>query len=1254
MTSPQCGGRCLSVPSNKKLGTSGELRGCLGSTAMLGSGAGMDVSKLQRLHDLVTRAIEATTAAGVAKVLVDAGMAALGASSGGVWLIRAYQLENVHFGGELTAPQLVSPAGDSALAACVREQESQWLATPAEHAARFPMSAALTACACLPLLARGRAIGAAAFASRQTLDLSADKVLLSLFTRQCAQALEQLQLIDAERAARRHAEQLALRMDALQAATVRLAAVHGIEQTARTIISDVRTALHGTGVGLWLVEDDVAVLCAHEGWSDAAVTAGARIPMDGKGPLAEALRSRRLMWIERDSAALRFAFVPEQWQNVHSGVNVPLVAEGRLIGAFCVTFEQQRTFDVGDREFLDVYAVHAAQAIHRVRLVEETTKLAGRMTALQAIAARLGEARGFDEVARIVIDEAISAIGASTAALWQLQGPDIVLAIQVGSPSSVIENVSRIGIAEGGALAEAVRSRTPQYLESRAVAQERNQFQEVRWAVIEAAAFVPLVAHDRLLGVIGLGFAQPRRFDSGERELIELFAGHVAQAIARGRDDRAQRFLAEASSSLAGSLDAHSVLQRVGELIVEEFADWCFVDLTRADGSLERAIVAHADPADHALAEELRRVGAPMTTGVPNVIESQKPLIIERLSEQDLTRTQHDAQGGRLARALRAQSVLCVPMSVGGRAIGAITWIGRTRSLDARDVQIAAQIARAAAASLDNARLYQAEAASARRLGKLYELTVALSSARTPEDVANVTTQLGAEATGALSGFVWMRDSSGAMRAIGAHAPIEWVRQWSVLPAGTSLPAHRVIETGESVWMESTDNYEREAPAAFASARAAGRVNAFVALPLVVGGARRGVLSLSWQGNHHFEPDERTLLLAIARSCEQALERAELYTTEAHARAAAEAASRVKDEFLAMLGHELRNPLAPIVTALELMRMRGIEDGADERAVIERQVQHLARLVDDLLDISRITRGKIELRRTRDELIRAIEPAIEAVSMLFVQHRHQLQVVVPATGLRVDADIQRLSQVVRNLLTNAAKFSAPGARVEVTARLVEADIELVVSDNGRGIAPELLPHVFEPFVQGTQSTERAGGGLGLGLAIVKNIVEVHGGSVSIASDGNGTRVSVRLPCVVQPDEVRPAGQAASRSVQLLRVLVVDDNVDAAELLGELLRLLGHHPIIAHDGDAALAMSAQTCPELAILDLGLPGMDGYELARKLKSNANTAQLPIVALSGYGQPSDRERSFAAGFLEHLVKPIERQQLQAVIDRFALPPR
>jgi CheY-like chemotaxis protein/anti-sigma regulatory factor (Ser/Thr protein kinase) len=251
--------------------------------------------------------------------------------------------------------------------------------------------------------------------------------------------------------------------------------------------------------------------------------------------------------------------------------------------------------------------------------------------------------------------------------------------------------------------------------------------------------------------------------------------------------------------------------------------------------------------------------------------------------------------------------------------------------------------------------------------------------------------------------------------------------------------------------------------------------------------------------------------------------------------------------------------------------------------------------------------------------------------------------------LLVDGDSARLSQVVRNLLTNAVKFTPAGGKISIAARTVGDHVELEVRDNGRGIAPALLPRVFEPFVQGAQGTERSGGGLGLGLAIVKSLVELHGGAVAVASDPKGTCVTVRLPLAPENRPAMPSGRTVALPARSLRVLVVDDNLDAATLIGDLLRILGHDPVIAHDGPGALAVAERDRPQLAILDIGLPGMDGYELARRLRERPGLAEVPVVALTGYGQASDRDRTKAAGFSEHLVKPIDLQRLHEVVGRF-----
>jgi signal transduction histidine kinase len=376
---------------------------------------------------------------------------------------------------------------------------------------------------------------------------------------------------------------------------------------------------------------------------------------------------------------------------------------------------------------------------------------------------------------------------------------------------------------------------------------------------------------------------------------------------------------------------------------------------------------------------------------------------------------------------------------------------------------------------------------------------------------------------------------------------------------------------------------------------------------------------------------------------------------EALAHEAAQA-SRAKDEFLAMLGHELRNPLAPMRTALQLMRLRGSE--SREQDVLERQVRHLSRLVDDLLDVSRITRGKIDLDRRPVELSEVVLRAMEIASPVLEHAHHEVVLQVPRQGLGVDVDIERMAQVVSNLLTNAAKYSDARSRIQVTGTLQGDRVSLSVRDEGSGIAPEMLSRVFEAFVQQPQTIDRARGGLGLGLAIVKSLVEQHDGRVSAHSlgIGQGSEFVVELPwdaTVATPrSDPRTAPPEPRVSTERKkRVLVVDDNEDAAEMLQHALASLGFEVQIAHDGPSALALSERFLPDVALLDIGLPVMDGFELAGHLRAllldSGRVPKLRLLAVTGYGQENDRARSAHAGFDEHLVKPIDLGRLARSIE-------
>jgi signal transduction histidine kinase len=371
-------------------------------------------------------------------------------------------------------------------------------------------------------------------------------------------------------------------------------------------------------------------------------------------------------------------------------------------------------------------------------------------------------------------------------------------------------------------------------------------------------------------------------------------------------------------------------------------------------------------------------------------------------------------------------------------------------------------------------------------------------------------------------------------------------------------------------------------------------------------------------------------------------------TEQLHARQQAEDASRAKDEFLAMLGHELRNPLAPILTALHLMRMNWADAAGKERGIIERQVRHMVRLVDDLLDVARITRGRVELQRAPLDLGTVIAQAVETVSPLFEQKRQRLAVQV-AQDLPLQGDAVRLGQIVANLLTNATKFTEVGGHVGLHARRDGDDALLVVEDEGIGMSSDELLVVFEPFVQGKrQALNRPHGGLGLGLAIARSLAALHGGTLDAQSDGpgRGSRFTLRLPLqVVGATAEAPARAAAWRVAandSVRRVLVVDDNQDAATTMATLLEALGHRPLVAHDGPSALQLLEQHPVDIAVLDIGLPVMDGYELAQRIRAKSGGNALKLIALTGYGQAEDRLKSAAHGFDEHLVKPVDMETL------------
>lgn len=364
-------------------------------------------------------------------------------------------------------------------------------------------------------------------------------------------------------------------------------------------------------------------------------------------------------------------------------------------------------------------------------------------------------------------------------------------------------------------------------------------------------------------------------------------------------------------------------------------------------------------------------------------------------------------------------------------------------------------------------------------------------------------------------------------------------------------------------------------------------------------------------------------------------------------------ADQRKSEFLATLAHELRNPLAPLSQALHMLQSapQDLETVQQSSEVMARQVHHLTRLVDELLDISRIAQGKMTLQRDTVALRDVAQAAIDLSSPLIRQHRHRLELRLPEAPVYLYADPVRLAQVLGNLLNNAAKYTPDGGRIDVEARICGQSVRLSVRDNGVGISSEDLPHIFDLFTQVGRSLEMAQGGLGIGLSLSRQLVELHGGRIRVDSDGigRGAVFTVELPTCPPPERPRPCEtRSQTPAEQPLRLLVVDDNADGANTLAAILQMSGHATAVAYDGASALAQARSLLPQVALLDLRMPGMDGFELARQLK--AQLPELALMAVTGWASEADRQRSQAAGFDAHLTKPVDIAAIDAALQRIA----
>lgn len=701
-------------------------------------------------------------------------------------------------------------------------------------------------------------------------------------------------------------------------------------------------------------------------------------------------------------------------------------------------------------------------------------------------------------------------------------------------------------------------------------------------------------------------------------------ASKIARDItANKRHAAALFFLAEASKLLSELLDVPATLQKIAELAVPNVADWCVIDLAEPDGSLRQVAVVHADRAKVELVLELdRRLGVRSLEfhDPTKVFRAGRAGMSSEILDSALLAAARDEEHLRALRDLGLRSYISAPLVARGRALGVVSFFTAEsgRQYGPEDLQLAEDLARRAATAIENARLYQTTQKALREREQSLALLDTLQR-NAPVGFAFVDRD-----------FRYVRINE-ALAKIDGESPEHHLgrtveetvpRLWSQLE-----PLYRkVIDTGEPV-----THYEITGETAALPGQIRHWLVSYYPVRVhdeIVG---LGILVSEITERKRIEEEQR-------RRAEQLAE-----------------ADRRKDEFLATLAHELRNPLAPIRNALQVMSLAGddprILDQA--RSVMERQVDQMVRLIEDLLDVSRITRNKLELRKEQVELAVAVQSAVETARPSIEAAGHELKVDLPNEPILLYADLTRLAQIFSNLLTNAAKYTERGGKITLSAEKEGAAVTVRVRDTGMGIPADKLPYIFDLFVQVERAIEKAQGGLGIGLTLVKRLVELHGGTIEAKSNGpgEGSEFIVRLPYHAVTPGSRgnsPSSGPAPRSPIEGRILVVDDNRDSAESLALALRIRGAEVRTAHDGLEAIAVASEFRPDLLLLDIGMPRLNGYDAARRIREAPWGKDIVLVAMTGWGQEEDKRRAAEAGFDHHLTKPVESRRLEELLKR------
>lgn len=1021
----------------------------------------------------------------------------------------------------------------------------------------------------------------------------------------------------------------ARRVQRVQAATAALAAARTVKEVALAVMSAGVDALGAdTAVFIRPVGDTLGIV-ATVGVPEEVVASFRTFSRDTLTPTAAVFRTGKAEWVE-DEGAFRAQFGPiadAMKAATGAAAAVPLCIGGEVAAAVAFRFAKRRGFPAAERALIETFAAQAAQALDRVFAYEQELEGRRRLDALADLTTSLATTLSERDVAEAVSDRGMLAMGADTCMLYRLQ-PDgsLALVAERGCSPAIVERIRRIDAASGDPSAETIRTGRTLWIESDA--EYHALFPALAGLRVperraKASWATPLIVEGNAIGLLAMGFYEERRFSASDRVFVETFARNAAQALRR-----AQRL--ETEGRLRHLLE--TTLRSIGDAVIATDSGGAVTFLNpiaeRLTGwTQDEALGRPVHDVFRIVSEETR---APVESPVDRVLREGAVVGLANhtlLVAKDGRETSIDDSGAPIRDATQAMmGVVLVFRDVSAK------------KLEERRRAFLSDAVTTLASSLD----YQAT------LSRVASLSVPMIADWCAVDVVEPGLGLRRVATAHV-------DPSKVSLAKELHEryppdPNAATGVFAVLKSGVSqlyaeIPERLLLEAARD------DDHLRLLRDL--------RLRSAMIVPLTARGHTVGALTFVYaESGRTFTPGDLSFAEDLARRAAIAIDNSRLYAAEQQARQAADTANRVKDEFLATVSHELRTPLNAI---MGWAKMLGLTSADPERlgraiATIERNAIAMAHLIDDLLDVSRIVSGKIRLEVQAVDLAKVVEAAAESAKPAAASKGVTIDVAIEASAPSA-SDPKRIEQIVANLLNNAVKFSGKGQRVNVSLRRTEAAYEIRVTDSGRGIDRQFLPHVFDPFRQADATITRSHGGLGLGLAITRELVELHGGKIDAESEGEGRGATflVTLPhgpvraSLADSDPPRRGADGVTqlRDLKGLRVLVVDDEDDARILLRTILQESGCSVRAASSAAEAMAVIESESVDLLVSDIGMPEEDGYGLMRRVRAlGVPRGALPAIALTAFTRSEDRRRALEAGFAQHVPKPIDPAQLVAVI--------